>query len=148
MVKRSFNPLHRHPSTKHPSLPGWSAHPPPDLYLRQHKYRVVGRDPQERRKQKFITGQTRSSQTDRRQVESSTRHTHTTCGTQVKKHLRPPSHPAMDQRLLLKSPLAKNNTSPQRCPAWLGTRVAIAEKLTPYLLSLSPLPLILPSGVH
>ena len=46
---------------------------------------------------------------DRRQVESGTRHSHTTCGTQVKKHLRPPSHPAMDQRLLLKSPLAKNN---------------------------------------
>ena len=46
-----------------------------------------------------------------------------------------PSFPAMDQRLLLNSPLAKNNTSPQRCPAWLGTRVAIAEKL-PLLSSL------------
>jgi len=50
----------------------------------------------------------------------------------------------MDQRLLLNSPLAKNNTSPQRCPAWLGTRVAIAEKLTPFI----PLSPILPSGVH
>jgi hypothetical protein len=42
-------------------------------------------------------------------------------------NLRPPSHPAMDQRLLLKSPLAKNNT----------------RKTSPYLLSLSPLPIYL-----
>ena len=38
---------------------------------------------------------------------------------------------AMDQRLLLKSPLAKNNTSPQRCPVgW--ARVWRSEKLTPF----------------
>jgi hypothetical protein len=68
----------------------------------------VGRDPQSAENKKHNWENT-IFLTDRRQVESGTRHSHTTCGTQVKKHLRPPSHPAMDQRLLLKSPLAKNN---------------------------------------